>query len=342
MANVTFLDEAFRDGRFGALARRFGMSRAWGRGIVLSLWSTCTELNTYDLPITAVDAIGMDDGGVEGLAPGLIASGLAEAIEGERVRLKGTEGRIEWLADCKAAGRRGGLASAEKRRQGQGTLQPPLKGPFKGGLKGGSSDPEPPDPDPDPEGRSPEEATDSVGLAPDGRQLGLQTANGSPVAPAPAAGPPRKATPVPVIQLRARAEAALYMEWFNRTFGRQFSVRGENVGQVKSLLVERHTQGEMRMVALHLRREWAGKDVEKDLVPMTLLKLKRFGERVENFRQDEPELARQFAALDAKPIEMRLAVALEKTRTGPVADALAASRRDLGAPLLRSITGGRT
>jgi uncharacterized phage protein (TIGR02220 family) len=189
----------------------------------------------------------------------------------------------------------------------------------------------------DPEGKGREGEFLYVGLAPDASSPVEST---SPIAEP---SPPSTARPVPPLLIKARAEAALYIEWFNRTFARQFSVRGDNVQAVKVLLADGFTQGGFRLVAEHLHRKWGDDEKMQDFLrPSTLLRRRKFGEYLEIARSDHPELARRCDALDTKPLEERLVAALGKTPTGSVADAVAKCLRDAGGPpLLRAVQGGR-
>jgi hypothetical protein len=148
MANVTFEDIAFKDARFGALAKHCGYPRAWGRGVMLAIWGLCTELETYTLPASAVNAIGREED-YDHLIEALVLNDLAELAEDGRVRLKGTEGRIEWLAQCRESGRRGGQASAAARKSKrpssdpQATLKRPSRVPQANSTSGSGSGSDP-------------------------------------------------------------------------------------------------------------------------------------------------------------------------------------------------------
>lgn len=187
---------------------------------------------------------------------------------------------------------------------------------------------------------------DIVRLPPDAPSQPDVCAEGSAapvVEPTPSEPSPSRPRAKPMPLIKARAETVLWVEWFNRTFGRAFTLRTDVVRAVQALLGDRHTQGAMRLVALHLRGEWSGDPkMEVHLVPSTLLKRQRFAERLEVARQAQPALASQFDDLDAKPIEARLAAAREKTQDTALVAAIGECLRDLGAPLLRPITGGKS
>jgi hypothetical protein len=321
MASVRVDDKARTDWRFAALGRLLGKDRRWALGAMIDVWSHCTQEQTYSVQAVALDF--MAD--VDGFAEAMVKAELGEVQDDGAVRVRGTAGRIEWLGDRREAARRGGQANGKQTRsKREANASPLVLAPVTAPVVS-------------------EEATDSVVLAHDGeQQLGLKTADGSTIAPAPTAAP-RRTPPVPAILIKARAEAALFLEWFNRQFGRQFQVRGENVSQVKNLLIDRHTQGAMRLVSMYLRKQWQGDPKhERWLVPLTLLLRVRLGEYGDAARAADPSVAETCDKLDARPIVERLERALEHTGTGPIAESLAAALVEHGAPVLRTFAGGKT
>lgn len=87
-----------------------------------------------------------------------------------------------------------------------------------------------------------------------------------------------RAAPKRAARDSARPEAAAWLEWFNRRFGRHFELRDEVVAAVRALRAKHFTQEDMRLVALFKRSQWEGKaDMAHLLVPATLLRVKTFG-----------------------------------------------------------------
>ena len=97
------------DWRFRALASALGCDWHGAIGRCAHLWGECTRRGSYTLPEAAIGAIlGADP--AEAVAA-LVSCELAEETP-DGVRIRGTEGRIEWLEAKRRAGRRGGRARA--------------------------------------------------------------------------------------------------------------------------------------------------------------------------------------------------------------------------------------
>jgi uncharacterized phage protein (TIGR02220 family) len=118
-ASVRIEPQAFTDPRFTVLAKRAGLADSDHALIKMArVWSWCTERCRYDIPYFFLAAF------FEGDDP---ATHIVQAALGEwmdcsepdqhppgcrHVRVKGTEGRIEWLEDSRSTAQAGGKARA--------------------------------------------------------------------------------------------------------------------------------------------------------------------------------------------------------------------------------------
>jgi len=85
---------------------------------------------------------------------------------------------------------------------------------------------------------------------------------------------------------RWHSEATAWVEWFDRKFGRSFRVNKQTVAQVKTLLQRKHTQRDMRMVALFLRSRWEHDPKMREfLKPSAILRGEKFSERLDEARE---------------------------------------------------------
>lgn len=96
------------DGRFKLLGKLLGTNHFDAKGRMIDVWEWCTDRETYFISEALLNAIGERDD----FADCLVAADLAEKTE-QGVRVKGTEGRIEWLAAKRANGRLGGRPKEE-------------------------------------------------------------------------------------------------------------------------------------------------------------------------------------------------------------------------------------
>ena len=109
-ASVRIEDEAFSDERYGVLAALCGLADPdHARGKMARLWRQCTAQRTYVLPIDLVCSVLGENG-----AEGIVKAALGEAVDGG-IRIRGTKGRIEWLAKLRNNARKGGKAKSAKR-----------------------------------------------------------------------------------------------------------------------------------------------------------------------------------------------------------------------------------
>ncbi len=105
MASVRIEDEARRDPRFKILGKKIGSDRFSAIGRMIEVWAHCTERETYFLQPEIIDACADFDGFCELLL--LPDVNLAEKTD-QGIRIKGTQGRIEWLAAKRENGKSGG------------------------------------------------------------------------------------------------------------------------------------------------------------------------------------------------------------------------------------------
>ncbi len=110
----------FADSRYTRLGRIAGRDRIWALGAMVLVWEHCTRTQTSTVDRdTLADITGMDN-----FADHVIGADLAELTE-SGIRIRGTEGRIEWYAKLREGASKGGRARAEKAsRNDDGTLSP--------------------------------------------------------------------------------------------------------------------------------------------------------------------------------------------------------------------------
>ncbi|MEO6601934.1 MAG: hypothetical protein ABIQ16_18795, partial [Polyangiaceae bacterium] len=102
-------DDAFKDERFGVLARLAGLAdEDHARGKMLRVWRQCTAQATHVMSALIITGI-LGSNGVDAL----VQSGLGEVVS-DGVRICGTGGRIEWLGKLRKNGRKGGKAKAKQ------------------------------------------------------------------------------------------------------------------------------------------------------------------------------------------------------------------------------------
>ncbi len=109
MPSVRIEDDAFGDLRFDILATEAGLADAdHARGKMIRLWRQCTAENVHTLPEAVVVSV-LGSRGVSAL----IVARLGEK-NSHGVRIKGTKGRIEWLANLRKNGAKGGRPIGSK------------------------------------------------------------------------------------------------------------------------------------------------------------------------------------------------------------------------------------
>lgn len=109
MAAVRIEEEAFGDRRYDVLAQILGLPDAdCARGKMAAVWRQCTQETKHVLSAEMVRAILGENG-----PDALLKSCLGEPVEGG-IRIRGTEGRIEWLTKIRKNGRKGGRPAQTK------------------------------------------------------------------------------------------------------------------------------------------------------------------------------------------------------------------------------------
>lgn len=104
MPAVRIEEEAFGDERYDDLAAAAGLADAdHARGKMARLWRQCTLEGTYALHRITVERV-LGPKAIEALT----FARLGELLDDGRVRVRGTEGRIEWLEKVRAGGKKGG------------------------------------------------------------------------------------------------------------------------------------------------------------------------------------------------------------------------------------------
>jgi hypothetical protein len=114
-APVRIESEVWDDWRFQALADELGIDLYSAVGRMARLWGQCTDKQSPILPVGAVRAR-LGQRGVDALCD---VADLGERVDGG-VRLRGTEGRIEWLGAARAQRALAGEARARKASRDSG------------------------------------------------------------------------------------------------------------------------------------------------------------------------------------------------------------------------------
>ena len=121
--SVRIEDEAFSDARYDELAAYAGLADAdHARSKMEHLWRQCTLEHSYVLSAFIVNKFL----GANGIAA-LVKSRLGERVGDDKVRIKGTKGRIEWLRKLRKNKKFGKLGAEHGKRGGR-----PRKNPLVG------------------------------------------------------------------------------------------------------------------------------------------------------------------------------------------------------------------
>lgn len=104
MTAVRIEPDAFGDPRIEYLGKLAGYSAYEALGRLAHLWRYCTQRQLYIAPHAVIEAI------IGAPAETLVRAGLGEPTS-DGVRVRGTEGRIEWLAKLRANSKAGGEAN---------------------------------------------------------------------------------------------------------------------------------------------------------------------------------------------------------------------------------------
>src|SRR5262245_30037125 len=113
MARVNVDQKALSDPRFGVLARLMGTGdRDTALGRMVRVWNECAERETQVLSHAVLeDIFGHPDAAnwiVTAELGSLNYRGVSKRTKSNYIRIKGTAGRIEWLAKRRQEGRLGG------------------------------------------------------------------------------------------------------------------------------------------------------------------------------------------------------------------------------------------
>lgn len=108
MARISVEQKALTDPRFSLLGKLAGhppaLQHDFGLSRLIRIWNECQERESYELPPEIVSVIiGHEDG-----ASWVVQVGLGELSLDGLIRIRGTKGRVEWLAARRAEGRSGG------------------------------------------------------------------------------------------------------------------------------------------------------------------------------------------------------------------------------------------
>ena len=108
MARVSVEQKSLTDPRFELLGRLLRSNRHDALGRMILVWNECQERSSYTLPAQLVGAIMGNRKGPSWV----VEADLAEWSDDQNLRIKGTEGRVEWLAAkrerARANGQKGG------------------------------------------------------------------------------------------------------------------------------------------------------------------------------------------------------------------------------------------
>jgi hypothetical protein len=111
--SVRIEDEAFADERYEDLALYAGLADSdHARGKMARIWRQCTLEGTHvvpnQIPIRVLGSNAID---------ALVRARLAEIVDSDHVRIRGTEGRIEWLSRLRANGKYGKRGGRPKKEE---------------------------------------------------------------------------------------------------------------------------------------------------------------------------------------------------------------------------------
>lgn len=105
MARVSVEDKALRDPRFAVLGKLLGTSKFDALGRMISIWEYCTQNQLVTLSEEQINVLAENENYSQLLLDEKV--GLAEKSK-KGIRIKGLKGRIEWLANLRKNGEKGG------------------------------------------------------------------------------------------------------------------------------------------------------------------------------------------------------------------------------------------
>ncbi len=252
MASVRIEDEAFSDARYLILAARAGLADAdHARGKMALLWRQCTMAGTYVLDEDFVTAV-LGPNGVTALVKAHLGEETPDGI-----RIRGTEGRIEWLERIRENGRKGGRKSAEANKRAASGSAP---GAATGSVQAANIEPE----------SNP--LTLALALAPQNQK--------EPPLPPKGVDRARPARPPRGFTAEQRAVAAKVLGYFTKRSGAAYQGADPHVRLITARLAERLTVHDLQCVVAYAWEEtglgWstgtnaAGKPMAAWFTPETL------------------------------------------------------------------------
>lgn len=245
--------EALEDWRIARLAELLGVSFGDAFYLCSRVWCRLYERGGGLMPATEVDTVARR----KGLADFMVESELADATP-DGLRIKGDERACKFSQFRIEQKRKSALAV--EARIGNGIYKEP-----PGGVPAGL----PAD--------DPSISISSGDLFPD---LSPESGSG-------------KINHQAKARARAKEAADIWLEWFNRRFGRAFKSSQELQKLVGALLTRGYSEKpDMRGVALYLRSQWEDDDKMRPfLVPSTILRPTKFAERLDLAREWAREAA---------------------------------------------------
>ena len=110
MARVNIEDSTWNDIRFEILGNLLGEDNLCAIGRVARIWAYCTDRQKHTISNHEIEVLGKKCN----LASKLVECGLAIKRKNDSFYIKGTIGRIEWLASLRNSSRKGGEATKAK------------------------------------------------------------------------------------------------------------------------------------------------------------------------------------------------------------------------------------
>jgi hypothetical protein len=125
LAAIRVEEKALTDPRYAILGRLMGVDKFSARGRVEMLWSHCTEIKSYFLTSSVIDTLAECEGFSELICHPEVK--LGEKTD-SGIRIKGTRGRIEWLAKLRKSSEKGGEKTRAKWLANRGPKDRPNEG----------------------------------------------------------------------------------------------------------------------------------------------------------------------------------------------------------------------
>jgi uncharacterized phage protein (TIGR02220 family) len=291
--------KAWTDPRIKLLAAALEWHRHRVIGALAEVWAHCTEEETETLRPEVIDAIAEQ----LGFGRAMVCAELADA-DNERIRVRGTRGRIEWLSDRRAAASKGGKQRASNRVAN--ASQDPSNALANASETSSKALPNakqtqdffcPTSPAPSP---SPSPAPSTKDLCEALPHVPLLAEGSTAPDPKPERGESKNA--------EAKAVALAVVAYLNKRAGRAFTAPEPTVKLIKARLAEGYTERDLRLVVWHRCEEWgADEKMAKYLQPSTLFRPGKFAEYLADAKQahDGPEDAHDAAGEATPPVQYR-------------------------------------